>query len=246
MIPNNHFYIYLSLKNEFELSLMQYISILSNIVFNNPYNIYLYTNSTPTGELWDKIKDQVQTVFISDKDLTNVCFKSNVKRYQADILRFQLLLQHGGIYTDLDTMFLQPIPEKYFKCNSVAGNIPSNQNALENTFLMSVPDSEFIQEWLDKANSCNYRKFKNKSDLLYHNFSFDDPRITPVDNKQVFARIFGKQSVKEFLRYGENLYSETFLVHFLNSMNDADSIFEKCYYMNESNWLTDFINKIGV
>ena len=69
MIPNRFHFVYLTTKDNIhpmyqEFHLMHYLCIKSAMVVNSPDEINVYCNQEPSGEWWDKIKDDVNIVFV--------------------------------------------------------------------------------------------------------------------------------------------------------------------------------------
>jgi hypothetical protein len=78
--------------------------------------------------------------------------------HEADFVRLEVLAAGGGVYADIDTMFLKPLPRELFEKPFVIGReadvvqrrgepaTPSLCNAL----LMAEPGSLFAQMWLER------------------------------------------------------------------------------------------------
>ena len=76
----------------------------------------------------------------------------------ADFIRLRLLLDHGGVYADMDTLFLSALPVEFFGFPCVMGReavdpfVPAGAvgGSLCNAFIMAEPGSAFIRRWLDE------------------------------------------------------------------------------------------------
>ena len=72
--------------------------------------------------------------------------------HQADFIRLRALLEHGGVYADIDTLFVKPYPEEFFSKPCVMGreNVPGDRESLCNALILAEKDSVFIERWLSR------------------------------------------------------------------------------------------------
>ena len=154
MIPNKFQYVYLThdgnkhpMYKKFHL--MHYICIKSAIEVNNPDEVNIYCNQEPTGEWWKEIRDEVNVVMVEPpkeifgKPITELA-------HMSDVIRLQVLLEEGGIYTDMDTISVKPygdlLNNKFVL--GVQGNEFGGNDGLCPAVIMSEKDSEFGKQWL--------------------------------------------------------------------------------------------------
>src|SRR5689334_12962743 len=104
-IPNHfHFILFVPQPQKTtEFLWMWYMAILSAKVVNKPERIYLHLNGTPTGRWWDEVRNIVE---VTPASIPVAIGSKPIKQqaHMADCLRMETLLQHGGIYMDLDTI----------------------------------------------------------------------------------------------------------------------------------------------
>ena len=71
-------------------------------------------------------------------------------------MRLDILLAHGGVYADLDTVFVNPLPERLFHERFVLGrehDVPASPAggvalpSLCNALIMAEPGAEFARLW---------------------------------------------------------------------------------------------------
>lgn len=135
---------------------------------NQPEQITFYYRHEPYGPWWqnqaapdaDTIEPEAfvtatqayrqtsEGQFIEQQHLTYA--------HHADFLRLKILLEKGGIYADMDTLFLQPLPEELYArsfvlgvedpVQSSAGRQP--QVSLCNAVILSEPNAAFGRQWL--------------------------------------------------------------------------------------------------
>lgn len=144
-------------KEEFEL--YRYLAIISAYKVNNPEKIYFYYYYEPYGYWWDQIKPFLTLEHIEPP---NEIFGNEIYHYahKADIIRLQKLIEHGGIYLDIDTICLRSFDD-LLDYDFVMGTQMNYGNTdiygLCNAVMLSKPNSAFAIKWLDTYNS-----FKSK------------------------------------------------------------------------------------
>ena len=118
MIPNLLHFIWIQKRDFGRIELL----CLKSALKNTPYEIILHTNLKP-GEAGIYCPyTLINTKFSIDYQPYS-CFYKGVQIRAAtlsDILRIQILQEHGGIYSDLDMLWLKPIPKEFMK-NSLLG-----------------------------------------------------------------------------------------------------------------------------
>lgn len=146
MIPNILHYVHLS-EGGRPWQLHHYLSVKSAVERSGVENITVWMDEEPTGEWWNKTVPMVQLEFIEPpteiygKPITQLAHKS-------DVLRLQILIEHGGIYVDTDVIFLKPFThlldnEFILGQQGVDGN-----EGLCPAVILSEPDSTFAKLWL--------------------------------------------------------------------------------------------------
>lgn len=150
-IPSIFNFVFGLKKQTDEFSLIYYLAIKSCLEVNNPDKINFYYKYEPYGKYWDMIKPNLNLIQV--KPPTEI-FGIPIKHYahQADIIRLQALIEEGGVYADIDTIFINPIPTKLFKKSFVMGK--QGNEGLCNALMMSEPNSPFAMQWLGDHNIC--------------------------------------------------------------------------------------------
>ena len=172
-IPNRFHFVF-GLKPQIQpFHIAEYLCLESCIQVNRPERVDLYHHYEPYGEWWERIKPKL--------DLHEVELESFVRdhpsyftheegrfikgwnldyAHQSDFLRLKILLEHGGIYADMDTIFVNPLPRDLFDHEFVIGEEdpvtgPDEDEphaSLCNAFLMSAPGAEFGRSWLERMH----------------------------------------------------------------------------------------------
>lgn len=184
MVPNIFHFVF-GMQPDFggkPFSLVHYLSVKSAFEVNRPERIYLHYQYEPQGEWWGKTKSYltlnkiVAPIEIFGNPLCHVA-------HQADIVRLMVLKEIGGVYLDMDTISIKPLrdffhykfamgkelrpPIFYTYWDKIKKSIltlsanPFKKDqpiyGLCNAALLSEPNSEFINIWLQ-----SYRTFRSK------------------------------------------------------------------------------------
>lgn len=158
-IPKIIHFVY-GLKEQYEeFELYRYLAILSAYKVNKPEKMYFYYYYEPFGYWWEKIK----TILILEKiEPPTEIFGNELYHYahKADIIRLQKLIEHGGIYLDIDTICLKSFDDLLdydFVMGTQTNMGETNIYGLCNAVMLSKPNSNFALKWLESYNS-----FKSK------------------------------------------------------------------------------------
>ena len=123
------------------------------------YDIRIYNAKEPVGnKYWDDIKSQARvSIHKIDPPVYYDGFELKHFQYKADVVRLELLYEHGGVYLDLDMLIARPFHDVFAsghsfyiseECKNGGGN-----GALINAFLAAKPKNEFIKVWLNSFKS---------------------------------------------------------------------------------------------
>lgn len=160
MIPNIVHFMYFNGPNSREFSFLNYLSVRTAYEVQKPDIIYFYYNEEPASNPnWERIKPYVNMIKVDPPtEYGGVLLR--YPQYQADVLRLQKLLIHGGIYLDTDILMLKPLtPLMDNECVLGAEGYVENQpnlnttdvskiGSVSNAVIMAEPSCRFIKEWL--------------------------------------------------------------------------------------------------
>ncbi|MHB8678574.1 MAG: glycosyltransferase [Rudaea sp.] len=150
--------------------ILHYLCLASCRAVNKPDAIFLHYRHAPFGPWWEKIKTHLHLVHAPD---TVAGFaparyaESEEGRYierlglsyahEADFLRLDILIAHGGVYADMDTLFVRPYPDAWFAEDFAIGdeNAPRSpgrviQPTLCNAVMFARPRSHFASVWRER------------------------------------------------------------------------------------------------
>ncbi len=116
MIPNVfHFILYTQPVEGREVrpfSLLHYAAIRSCIETQRPDKVVLWTNGgQPDGEWWERVQDQVE---VRERELVFEWKGLDFRKFGnlghfCDIPRIQIVYEEGGVYADIDTIFVRDL-----------------------------------------------------------------------------------------------------------------------------------------
>ncbi len=199
-IPNIVHFIFGLRPQQEPFHLLHYLAIESCRNILRPQKIYLYFHHLPFGVLWDEIRPHLELVHV---DLVPVVSRAvydpgqvpEAYRYahHADFIRLDALIEHGGIYADIDTLFLRPLPEALFDERFVIGREQDLRDeatgtlkpSLGNAFLMSQPGAAFAVRWREEMASAMNGSWSQHSTVLPQALSQEMPgevHVEPVES----------------------------------------------------------------
>jgi len=120
------------------------------------YEIRIYNAKEPVGnKYWNDIKKQpnVKIVNINVPQYFDG-FELKHFQYKADVVRLEVLYEHGGVYLDLDMIIIRPFDEVFTSGHSFyISKERAGHNCLINAFLAAKPKNEFLKIWLNEFKS---------------------------------------------------------------------------------------------
>lgn len=170
-IPNQFHFVF-GLKPQTEpFHLVFYLCLESCRRVNRPAAIHLHYHYEPYGPWWERIRPHLQLHrlepvrfitrnpsywrhaegrFIREMELDYA--------HQSDFARLAILKQHGGVYADIDTLFVKPLPAGLFGHDFVLASEgemrdPASGAAYDslcNALILSRPGARFARQWLDE------------------------------------------------------------------------------------------------
>src|ERR1700675_991546 len=109
------------------MHLVHYLCLESCRRVNSPHTICFHYRHEPHGPWWDRIKAHLTLRRVANKSLIpdvaryDATDEGRVIRdsgwtyaHEADFLRLSILLDEGGVYADMDTLFVSPLAAHWF------------------------------------------------------------------------------------------------------------------------------------
>ena len=146
-----------------QLSELHYLTIYSLHKYNSELDIIIYTDENPTNILreWNTNQHSIdiqKTIPLSKLVEVNpnkirlipinfhneYKFDNNISIvFKADFIRIAKLYEHGGIWFDMDILFVKPIPDFFFE-EEVEAFIFIYSRTIPTGFLASIPKSKYL------------------------------------------------------------------------------------------------------
>jgi len=201
-IPNIfHFVFGLRVQSE-PFHLAYYLCLESCRKVNAPEAIYFYYHHEPYGRYWELARRFVTPVRVSlDPFIANYRYSDpGVAQYKyahhADFIRLERVLARGGVYADIDTIFVNPIPERLWGHSFVLGRegdiVPRRGEAprpsLCNAVIMAKPGAEFGRLWLERMKEAFDGSWSAHSTLLPESLRQQFPSLIHVEPQRTFYR----------------------------------------------------------
>ena len=204
MVPNHFHFIFGLQKQRKPFHLMHYLCLESCRQVNHPEEINFYYHYKPFGKYWEHIKEKVTPLrvelpaFVRSHRYGIKNRHSRKYRYAhySDFLRLDKLIEHGGIYADMDTIFVSKIPKRLFAMPFVLGRegkivcqrtgqlMPS----LCNAFIMSEQGSEFAIRWRKGMEKAFDGTWSRHSTLLPQKLSEAYPNLIHIEPMNTFYK----------------------------------------------------------
>lgn len=168
-----------------------------------PDEVFVHCDELPYGVYWDLIRPHVTLHRVTRAaEVGAVAYPAAVLPYvyahHADFVRLDVLMEWGGLYADIDTLFLAPPPDACWTAPAALGLEadvvdehtgrlrPSASNAL----LLAEPGARFVQEWRSKMADALDGSWSAHSCFLGHDLARampDDVHVEPQRTFHAFA-----------------------------------------------------------
>ncbi|WP_326533955.1 glycosyltransferase [Pseudorhodoferax sp.] len=176
MIPRTFHFVF-GLKPQTEpFHLMHYLCLASCLAVERPQAVVMHYDHEPWGEWWDRIRPALQLRKAARSRLVDefVYADRGMDRYRyahaADFVRLQALIEQGGVYADIDTLFLQPLPQSLWARGvCVLGEERSprpGEASYCNAWIAAPPGDRFCRAWLDEMATSFDGSWSGHSTLL--------------------------------------------------------------------------------
>ncbi len=200
-VPNDFHFVF-GLKPQTEpFHLMYYLCLSSCIGVNKPNRIFFYYHYPPFGKYWEMIKpfltlERIElNTFVANYPYVGECERKYSYAHQADFIRLEKLIERGGIYADLDTVFVNKLPndfyEKEFVMGEELGQVVDGKyrGSLCNAWIMSAPEAEFAKIWLAQMKETfNGSSWSEHCTFLPYQLSQQYPHLIHIEPERSFFK----------------------------------------------------------
>lgn len=197
-IPRTFHFVYGLRPQTQPFHLIHYLCLTSCLHVNKPDLTILHCHHEPWGEYWDMIRDCVEIVRVPRPKVRLRYDDPRVEFYryahESDFVRLDALIEHGGVYADMDTIFVNPIPDRLFEKDFVLGREDDivcertsvSRASLCNAFIMSKPRAEFGARWRSLMETAFDGSWSSHSTLLPCVLAQKNPDLIHIEPARTF------------------------------------------------------------
>ena len=179
-----------------------YLCIESCWQVNRPDEIRFYYHYEPYGRYWELARRRVSpirvplTTWVDGFRYADAGLERYRYAHRSDVVRLERLIERGGIYADIDTIFVNPFPaalrEKPFvlgrESDIVTSDSDGPQPSLCNAVIMAEPGAEFGVRWLAAMPEAFDGSWSNHSTLLPQRLSEQFPDLIHIEPRVTFYK----------------------------------------------------------
>jgi hypothetical protein len=217
----NIFHFCFGLQPDATFGFLEYLAVKSAYEVNRPERIFFHCQHEPSGQWWEKTKG---IVTLNRIEAPAEVFGRPLHHYahRADIVRLMAILEHGGIYLDIDTLCIRPFAD--LRTHECVMGKQAKRHGLCNAVILSEPRGAFVAAWLD-----TYRTFRSTgNDKYWCEHSVDMPatlsrrrdmrhRIKVLDERKFFFPLWS-QMHHLFESEDESVFQGSYCVHYWESL----------------------------
>lgn len=171
-IPHEFHFIFGLRPQSEPFHLVHYLCLESCRRINGPTAINFHYRHLPYGEWWDRICPYLRlhrilgatagfdaTRYETSDEGRLIAQAGWTYAHEADFLRLRILLAQGGIYADMDTLFVRRYPDEWRAYEFLMGEepaIPGENGLLKpslcNAVMFAQPNARFARSWLSQMD----------------------------------------------------------------------------------------------
>lgn len=172
--PRREFHFVFGLRPQSEpFHLLHYLCLASCRAVNRPDAIHFHYRHEPYGPWWDRVRPWLKLSRVPEhtagfaperygESAEGRLIQELGLQYahESDFLRLDALLARGGVYADMDTLFVQRYPDEWFASDFAIGeeNAPwqpgrTLRPSLCNAVMFARPGAAFATAWRQRMNS---------------------------------------------------------------------------------------------
>lgn len=199
------FHFVFGLKEQVQpFSLMHYLALRSCLEVNRPRSLHVHYQHMPWGPLWERIQPYLelrhlpQELPLSAYDYGDRT-ASEAFRYahSSDFLRVEILNREGGVYADMDTLFLAPYPDELYGHDFVMGHetvdphvtYAHSGGSLCNALFFCAPGAAFATAWRREMGIAFDGHWSRHSTFLPFELSQRHPQTIHVEPSTSFFHL---------------------------------------------------------
>jgi len=228
-IPRSFHFIFGLKPQTTPFHLAHYLCLRSCIEVNHPKVVNFHYRNKPWGFLWDVVSPHLTLRPIGESLPLHAysypdASASQQYRYAhtSDFLRVSILEREGGVYADMDTLFIKPYPERLYQAPFVMGHelvdphvaSASLGGSLCNAVLLSEPGARFAQLWQQQMASCFDGSWSRHSTFLPYELSRAHPETITVEPESSFFHLdWTREGIHRLFERAEQLPEDVYSLH---------------------------------
>jgi hypothetical protein len=171
MTERRDFHFIFGLREQTEpFHILHYLCLASCLATNRPDAIHFHYRNEPHGAWWERIAPALQRHRLGapPADFAPQRYAEHSEgrlieklglgyAHEADFLRLEILLEHGGVYADMDSLFVQRYPDAWFDAEFAIGEenspvVPGEilQPSLCNAVMFARPGATYARRWRER------------------------------------------------------------------------------------------------
>jgi hypothetical protein len=215
-------------------SLTSYLAIASCVKVNRPALIRFYFDEEPWGVWWELARPHLELVPMrAPREIRGRALGREA--HQSDAARLEILLDHGGIYLDLDVICLRP----FLPLQNESVVMGEEQGVgLCNAVILARKGAPFLRRWLDAYADFDKEDWNTHSVRLPALLAREQPgEVKVLDDHRFFWPMYWPQHLEKFFRgKGSSFCSDSYCVHLWTSLSHEylDEITPRTIWEKES------------
>lgn len=207
-IPREFHFIFGLRPQDAPFHLVHWLCLESCRRVNRPSAIHFHCRHRPYGPWWERIAPHlvVHAVRRSPRGFEPARYAASAEgrliaaagydyAHEADFMRLDILHRHGGVYADMDTLFVRPHPADWYARDCVIGEeaaAPDRRGVMRpslcNALVLAAAGSDFIARWRDEARASFDGTWSHHSCAAAARVWARDPAAVTVLPQQAFYR----------------------------------------------------------
>jgi hypothetical protein len=228
-IPRSFHFIFGLKPQTAPFHLAHYLCLRSCIEVNRPEVVNFHYRNEPWGPLWDLVSPQITlcplpaSVPLDTYAYPETSASQNYRyAHTSDFLRVAILEREGGVYADMDTLFLKPYPDRLYRAPFVMGHervdphVPSTSlgGSLCNAVLLSELGSRFAQIWQQQMAASFDGSWSRHSTFLPYELSRSHPETIAVEPESSFFFLdWTREGIRRLFETAEDLPENAYSLH---------------------------------
>lgn len=187
-------------EQEEPFHLLHYLAIESCRRVVQPDQIMLHLHHLPYGVYWDLARPLVDLHRIEPIDAVDaIAADPMIARYRyahhSDVVRLDVLATHGGMYADIDTLFVRPVDDALWDADAVIGregdvryaDADASEPSMSNALIMAKRGADFVDAWRGQIIEAMDGSWSNHSCRLATRLAEEMPTSVHIEPASSFS-----------------------------------------------------------